>query len=386
LGGLVALALLPTAPAGAYNRDAAVAYAIAWAARRNRSAYYDHASDCANFVSQCLIAGGFRFRSTRNPPDNNRDNTHECGHTPAVLRDEPRTQLWAQHERVVPDCFPLTSVWTFAIKDPDKALYSRTVPKPSGLVRSLLTRGYRTFTDFSDGAPVWDGVRRGDVVCQLEGGEHAMFISGVLANAKDLRICGHSNDRADKSLNEIKPDWKRLGWVVVCIPDEPALDVAHSALTWTTDEADVTGQSERRLMFTSANGRCAEGQPRGGKGRYYVYATFDCEMDTSRPAVGGARPSGRGPFVARPLEAYTASPQYRNGWYVGATPTGFLVPRRTWVGYLPMAKCPRDPGLVRFSVSAAAADGSAAVAEIGDPAEDWPWLECSVDPKAGKAR
>lgn len=40
-----------------YNRDAAVQYAHTWFALQN-PAYYAYTQDCANFVSQCLLAGG----------------------------------------------------------------------------------------------------------------------------------------------------------------------------------------------------------------------------------------------------------------------------------------------------------------------------------------
>ena len=44
-----------------YNPSAAIAYAEQWAKRRNPNYhdYSDEGGDCANFVSQCLIAGGF---------------------------------------------------------------------------------------------------------------------------------------------------------------------------------------------------------------------------------------------------------------------------------------------------------------------------------------
>ena len=45
----------------AYNVQAAIDYANYWCDKRN-PAYHDYSNeggDCANFVSQCLIAGGF---------------------------------------------------------------------------------------------------------------------------------------------------------------------------------------------------------------------------------------------------------------------------------------------------------------------------------------
>jgi len=41
-----------------YNRSAGIHYASTWCKARNSQAYEAYPSDCANFVSQCLIAGG----------------------------------------------------------------------------------------------------------------------------------------------------------------------------------------------------------------------------------------------------------------------------------------------------------------------------------------
>ena len=50
-----------------YNRNNAVAYAYAWALKRNPR-FYDFSSvggDCTNFVSQCLYAGSGRMNFTK---------------------------------------------------------------------------------------------------------------------------------------------------------------------------------------------------------------------------------------------------------------------------------------------------------------------------------
>ncbi len=46
-----------------YDRAAAVAYADAWALKVNPEYWSSPESDCANFVSQCLAAGGLRATS-----------------------------------------------------------------------------------------------------------------------------------------------------------------------------------------------------------------------------------------------------------------------------------------------------------------------------------
>ena len=51
-----------------YNPDAAVNYAMTYCANYNPN-YHDYTpegGDCANFVSQAMIAGGFSFRLTTN--------------------------------------------------------------------------------------------------------------------------------------------------------------------------------------------------------------------------------------------------------------------------------------------------------------------------------
>ena len=47
-------------PFGLYNRKNAVDYAKKWYNRRNKQ-YYSYSQDCANFVSQCLCAGGIKM-------------------------------------------------------------------------------------------------------------------------------------------------------------------------------------------------------------------------------------------------------------------------------------------------------------------------------------
>jgi len=50
-------------PTGFYNRNNAIKYAQAWYNRRNQR-YYSYTTDCANFVSQCLYAGGIKMTNS----------------------------------------------------------------------------------------------------------------------------------------------------------------------------------------------------------------------------------------------------------------------------------------------------------------------------------
>jgi hypothetical protein len=53
---------VPVTPAGFYNRQAAVGYALNWALSFNPAFPETHnGSDCSNFVSQCLLAGGWKM-------------------------------------------------------------------------------------------------------------------------------------------------------------------------------------------------------------------------------------------------------------------------------------------------------------------------------------
>jgi hypothetical protein len=46
-----------------YNRQAAVKYAYKWYNKKNKKYYSYTRNDCANFVSQCLYAGGIKMNS-----------------------------------------------------------------------------------------------------------------------------------------------------------------------------------------------------------------------------------------------------------------------------------------------------------------------------------
>jgi hypothetical protein len=45
-------------PSGHYSRGKANEYAEEWYNKKNKMYYYYRSGDCANFVSQCLVAGG----------------------------------------------------------------------------------------------------------------------------------------------------------------------------------------------------------------------------------------------------------------------------------------------------------------------------------------
>jgi len=92
-----------------YNPQAAIAYAKEWAYRRNPQ-YHDYSyegGDCANFVSQCLIAGGFSTAGC--------DNYGQGGTVPYVpyLENCLVSKGWSKATSMPSNGVPAGSVITF---------------------------------------------------------------------------------------------------------------------------------------------------------------------------------------------------------------------------------------------------------------------------------
>lgn len=78
---------------GMPNLDACIEYADTWAKSRNTTQYFSSTADCANFVSQCIAAGGF-VNDPRNNADQNcyNDSTQWFFHRGTNLYDSsPKT-------------------------------------------------------------------------------------------------------------------------------------------------------------------------------------------------------------------------------------------------------------------------------------------------------
>jgi hypothetical protein len=181
----------------AYNRNDVIWYAHAWSqdtgedsGTANLTVYNKYGADCANFASQCLIAGGIRFRGQ----GANCTNLEPGGDTPA-------TEIGTG------------TIRTFAIKNDNMKEYSRVVISANELGNSL-TNGLH------DGVPYgprgfdslfWDDVRGGDTVFTYSNGQyhHAMVITEpVYSPPKDLKYCAHTVWRKDHSLNDSVYGWK----------------------------------------------------------------------------------------------------------------------------------------------------------------------------------
>ena len=123
-----------------YNPGAAVSYARKYCSSYNR-AYENYASmggDCANFVSQCMIAGGFSFKGCSGWVD-----SHGC------------------------------------------------MPRVTEQKNCLKSRGWKEYTSrpncFKAGYPFFFG------------DSHAVLASYVSGNT--VKYCGHTNDRCDYTLS-----------------------------------------------------------------------------------------------------------------------------------------------------------------------------------------
>lgn len=212
----VLAAMLLVVAAEAYNRGWAKTYAQVWYDSFNVYdvgpywSYVGQGGDCANFVSQCLIAGKIYFRSSTRADDNTyADNKSEIdtGQNTKYLdnrhADANRRDL---HSRVISG--PRLLRWSLAHN------------RHGGTVYTKDNTNNFTSQDF------WNDVRYGDVVIywgvpDIEQG-HGMFITTVDTTNKVLKIAAHSSARYDDDLDVVKPGWKTSEKIyVITLPDAP---------------------------------------------------------------------------------------------------------------------------------------------------------------------
>lgn len=170
-----------------YNINNAVNYALKWdgAGLYNTAQYpnMDGAwSDCTNFVSQCMYAGGV-------PMDYSwfcykRNNSYP----------KPTTTWQLNHSWNLKDPSPWTAIRTFT---------SYWFPKTT-------VRQYSRSYYINNFGLVFNAVSRGDVLVFTSGafgvltwGVHAMFVVGYNASRRDLLVSGHSNNREAVSLRDL---------------------------------------------------------------------------------------------------------------------------------------------------------------------------------------
>ena len=282
--------------AHAYDREAAVLYARKWGQGSganilicNTTIYGQrYPSDCANFASQCLIAGGIRFRVKKDNPLDNTENYPPL-ETWESFADGPgvpagNTPLGET---------PLFSARTYPITSTDMTRYSRTVPAAEHLGHVSLPKvhggklygPFNTSIDHNDA--VWYDVKPGDCLFQIGANDtfkHAMFISTVIDSPfqREIKYSAHSNDHVDKSLNVALaenvtlPGETPTPFYIVCLPDAPRT-------------VGVTMWSGNNRFFTSGKRLfAATGQKAvvGPDEDLIIRIQFDSVMDTSKvPSV-----------------------------------------------------------------------------------------------------
>lgn len=375
----VLMSLLIISPVWSYNRMKANTYALRWSVvdsehpdglfnisvYRNYSEKGDGAldlgGDCANFVCQCLNAGGIRFRHCGRANDNT-----EFGPTPVVGS--------------LPEIG--TNKSTCPIVSSEIAEYSRTLIRADELPISLVNprHGSKQFlrAEYLAGGvsatDLWERIlQRGDAAFHVGpdpkmGGKwrpkHSMLISTVHTQARELNVCTHGAHHHDAPITTLQglDDWKTEAdgtiWIVH-IPDAPCIVV---------DEVRVlagTSDDDRREIGYSWNGQpfgpVKQRLFPGGNLDLDIQITFDSIMDTSPDSsnfklrIAGAADI---PFVP------VGGSQRLNGWWDDVDNGGLSeYNHRTWRGRIRVADVPggkwptvRDPAAV--IVHAIGRDGS----------------------------
>ena len=324
----------------AYNRVAAADYAYLYSEPDlyyNSDIYYRWDPDCANFVSQCLIAGGIRFRSSIREDDNVWAENYGEMYPPGV------NTKWIQNNSEA------RKTWK----------YSRTITGADYLRGSLEgeAHGGNEYKDpHPDDDPVWSTVETGDACFQMTGetAHHSMFIYGVNDSPpRDLRYCAHNAWDRNRLLKEPLPDWQTSKEIhIVCLPDAPIVKVSETEV-W-------SGENHIRHKWGRGDNNSWKGNTswpsKAGNGDLTVQLTFDCPMKTSEPPVVKLEIPR---FLLPIYIQFTGieGPGWFNGWRTGAsTPTEKYL--QTWKGYIPASEIPYTHTTARVLVRAQGADSS----------------------------
>lgn len=342
--GIVMLALsacIWAAPASAYDRDEVRYYARTYTDNSgkmsdgtyNSTIYYIYTYDCANFGSQCLNAGGIRFRcdgaSNTSPT---RKNEKETGKETRAIRNAGA----------------------------DTTKYSRVISVAQWLYESATHQrhgatDYNTNAQKADNGAAWNDVAIGDLAMHITGGAggHTMVITDVVSGTpKDVKYCAHSTWRLDKPLLEAVPGWKTdQEYHLVCFPDAPRIKKCYLDSTDTYDTSKEVGWlwDKRKCSGYDALPKNA-----GKTVGLWITITFDCNMKTSEAATVKLLIDGTTPITFSPGTGGT----WTNGWATGGS-AGRFVTNRTWAGFISASSLPDGKNVVaKISVSAKGADGS----------------------------
>lgn len=315
-----------------YDRDAAVEYALQFSEETgdmggnyNSTIYRKYVGesqfDCANFVSQCVIAGGIRFRAA------NATNVAPDG------ASELETGKWT---REIPD----------TPEGRDERKYSRVITGAPLLPLSLFHVRHKgtLYKNLGSGSAVWDDVREGDTLFLPFGDHygHCMFINRVDGNK--IYVCAHSSWRRDKDLDTYGwgSDWRTDGTAhVVCLPDAPRLK----------QFAIFSGGT--RIKWLWGKNWCTENYAKNaGRKNLDILLTFDADMRTNEIAEVKLE-VGTAAYDFQPV----SDSGFTNGWWTNAD-SDDLIHNRTWKGRILAIGLPAVKNVLgTISVRARAVDG-----------------------------
>ena len=163
-------------PDGYYDRANAIAYAQKWYNSRNPQ-YYSYTSDCANFVSQCLLAGGIYMT--------------EKWYSFRISRKATRLNLRGYINNYLYD-WAVSPSWRLAAKQ-----FSYFSKPSNGYIKDSVIK-VKSFSEIKYAANYY-GVRKGDLLYFVKKGasspHHATIIAKVANNT--LYYAAHSKPRKE---------------------------------------------------------------------------------------------------------------------------------------------------------------------------------------------
>jgi len=311
----VSLLLLFSNSAQGYHRKLACEYAQ----DGGDDAIYNNIDDSASFISQCLIAGRYRFRSSYDHPPSSNDNT--LGGARAEMGQG-------------------SAVNTYPILSEDLRMYSRTIEDIEELYLSVTSQRHSNGSSVTysgaalgDGGTAWqdENVVRGDLVFKEDPvGEyvHVLMITAIDRGNYELTVCSKAPDHTDAQMSAVDADWRTNGnYKVVHLPNAP-IEVARSMLTGTVD-----------LEYKWGNGQVWYGQVQGSpssrtaaKAAIGICLRFDVRMNVD--VVPTILLVNEAHGVSIPFQQITSAndPRFNdNGWLVDEEQ--FAIDR-TWEGYI----------------------------------------------------
>ena len=152
-----------------YKASSAISYAKTWGLSRNTPTYQNYVSDCTNFVSQCVYAGGVPMTGV-----------------PSKAGTTATTTKWYS-KRFINDGYQGTTYDTYAVS----TSWLRVEDFISYMQNRVTKKVCNTREDLRK------NVKAGDVVFLADANNkpyHAVFISGVGSTLGSSYYCGHTNN------------------------------------------------------------------------------------------------------------------------------------------------------------------------------------------------